>query len=99
MKTRTPVKHLAVSAGDAQSGTSAREYLPQRLTLPSLRRAAHDCRGCELFRATTQVVFGAGAAHASLMVIGEVPGDKEDQLGKPFVGPAGKLLDEAFAAA
>jgi DNA polymerase len=64
-----------------------------------LRTAAQSCRGCELFEHATQVVFGAGSASASLMVVGEVPGDKEDQLGQPFVGPAGKLLDEGLAAA
>jgi DNA polymerase len=62
-------------------------------------RKAHTGRGCELYRNATQVVFGAGSAPANLMMVGEVPGDKEDQAGKPFVGPAGKLLDDAFRAA
>ncbi len=78
---------------------SAVDYLPATLTLGALRKAARTCRGCELYRNATQVVFGAGPARASLMVVGEVPGDQEDQVGKPFVGPAGKLLDDAFLAA
>ena len=78
---------------------SAADYLPKKRTLASLRTAARGCHGCELYRNATQVVFGAGPASAPLMIVGEVPGDKEDQIGKPFVGPAGKLLDDAFAAA
>lgn len=78
---------------------SAADYLPDRRSLPALRRAAASCRGCDLFRRATQVVFGAGPACAALMVVGEVPGDVEDRTGAPFVGPAGRLLDEALVAA
>jgi uracil-DNA glycosylase len=68
-------------------------------SLASLRRAVQACQACDLYRHATQAVFGAGPARAAVMLIGEVPGDQEDQVGKPFVGPAGKLLDEALAEA
>lgn len=63
-------------------------FLPPRLSLPALRAAAAHCRGCPLYLHATQTVFGQGAAHASIMLVGEQPGDREDLLGKPFVGPA-----------
>jgi DNA polymerase len=78
---------------------SAADFFPTRHSLKAFRDAAAHCEGCELFRRATQTVFGRGAAHAALMLIGEVPGDREDVEGKPFVGPAGKLLDEALAGA
>ena len=78
---------------------SASEFLPSRRTIRSLREAAHDCRGCPLYKRATQTVFGKGSIHAALMLVGEVPGDQEDKQGVPFVGPAGKLLDEALDAA
>jgi uracil-DNA glycosylase family protein len=68
-------------------------------TLPGLRRAAADCRACDLWRTGTQTVFGEGQAHARVIMIGEQPGDREDIEGKPFVGPAGRLLDEALVEA
>ncbi len=77
----------------------ASEYLPQRRTLPALRRASRKCRGCELWRDAAQTVFGAGPAKAELMLVGEQPGDREDRAGEPFVGPAGKLLHRALDAA
>ncbi|HET7923490.1 MAG TPA: UdgX family uracil-DNA binding protein, partial [Rhodanobacteraceae bacterium] len=61
--------------------------------------AAAECRGCELFRRATQTVFGEGAPHARIMLVGETPGDREDFVGRPFVGPAGQLLDRALDAA
>jgi DNA polymerase len=67
--------------------------------LPALRRAAAECRGCPLHRDATQTVFGAGNAHARVMLVGEQPGNQEDRQGKPFVGPAGKLLDRALEEA
>ncbi|MFI5798326.1 UdgX family uracil-DNA binding protein [Streptomyces sp. NPDC051677] len=67
--------------------------------LPALRRAAAQCRGCPLHRDATQTVFGAGNVHARVMLVGEQPGDQEDRQGKPFVGPAGKLLDRALEEA
>ncbi|MEV5339380.1 UdgX family uracil-DNA binding protein [Streptomyces sp. NPDC052676] len=67
--------------------------------LDALRRAAAGCRGCPLYRDATQTVFGAGSADARVMLVGEQPGDQEDRKGRPFVGPAGKLLDRALAEA
>jgi uracil-DNA glycosylase len=78
---------------------SAADFLPQRLTLPALREAAAGCRGCPLWQVGTQTVFGEGAKDAEAMFVGEQPGDYEDRAGKPFVGPAGRLLDEALDAA
>src|SRR5690349_18123769 len=74
-------------------------FMPRRLSLASLRRAAAGCRGCPLFLEATQTVFGEGAARASVVLVGEQPGDQEDLSGHPFVGPAGKLLDRALAEA
>jgi DNA polymerase len=78
---------------------TAADFLPERRSLRALREAAASCRGCPLYRRATQTVFGAGPARAEIMLIGEVPGDQEDREGKPFVGPAGRLLDEALEAA
>jgi DNA polymerase len=78
---------------------SAAEYLPASHTLSALREAAAGCRACPLWRTGTQTVFGEGAKSADVMFVGEQPGDKEDQAGRPFVGPAGRLLDEALAEA
>jgi uracil-DNA glycosylase len=78
---------------------SAADFLPERLTLPALREAAAGCRGCHLWQVGTQTVFGEGAASAEVMFVGEQPGDYEDRAGKPFVGPAGRLFDEALEAA
>jgi uracil-DNA glycosylase family protein len=77
----------------------AERFLPERRTLPALREAAAGCRGCPLYRDATQTVFGAGRRSARLMLVGEQPGEAEDRAGKPFVGPAGRLLDEAMADA
>lgn len=77
----------------------AERYLPVRRSLAALRTAVQSCHGCPLYRHATQAVFGEGPRHASVVLIGEVPGDKEDLAGHPFVGPAGALLDEALAAA
>jgi len=78
---------------------SAVEFLPERLTLPALREAASACRGCRLWEVGTQTVFGEGAVDAEAMFVGEQPGDQEDRAGKPFVGPAGRVFDEALAEA
>jgi len=78
---------------------SAVELATNERTLTGLRRAVHDCRGCDLWRNATQAVFGEGRAHAPVMLVGEQPGDKEDVAGHPFVGPAGRVLDEALEAA
>ena len=78
---------------------SARALIPARATLGSLRDAAVACQACDLWRASTQTVFGEGAAGARVMLVGEQPGDREDLSGRPFVGPAGRVLDEALLAA
>src|SRR5687768_2756950 len=78
---------------------SAADFLPRRHDLASLRRAAQKCQGCPLYANATQTVFGEGPATARLVLVGETPGDAEDKAGRPFVGPAGKLLDKALAEA
>jgi DNA polymerase len=78
---------------------AAAAYLPDRLELDDLRAAAAGCRACPLWEPATQTVFGEGTARAEVMLVGEQPGDREDLEGRPFVGPAGKLLDEALAEA
>ncbi|MBS1815717.1 MAG: UdgX family uracil-DNA binding protein [Acidobacteria bacterium] len=78
------------------SKPSAAPFVPERHSLPALREAMPGCRGCDLYKCATQVVPGAGGAHAPLMLVGEQPGDQEDLEGKPFVGPAGKLLRKAL---
>ena len=75
------------------------ERLPSDATLGDARQEAEGCRACDLWRHATQTVFGAGAAPAPLVLVGEQPGDQEDLAGKPFVGPAGRVLEEALAAA
>src|ERR1700677_4175888 len=81
------------------SPRSALEYLPERHDLRSLKEAATHCRGCDLYQQATQVVFGEGRVHAALFLVGEQPGDREDQQGRPFVGPAGQLLDKCLESA
>ena len=78
---------------------AAAAYLPEELSLPRLREAVQSCRGCDLYKNATQAVFGECAAHAKVMLVGEQPGDKEDLAGRPFVGPAGQLLDRALEEA
>lgn len=85
--------------GGPTSPNGAADFLPARPSLPAARRASAGCRGCGLYRDATQTVFGEGDAHAAVMLIGETPGDREDVVGQPFVGPAGRLLDRALAAA
>ncbi len=77
----------------------ARGFLPEKHSLQTLRAAIPTCHGCTLYKHATQAVFGEGSTDARVMFVGEVPGDYEDLAGKPFVGPAGRLLDEALAAA
>lgn len=80
---------------------TAADFIPveRTLTLPVLRAAVQECRGCELYMEATQAVFGEGPAEAALMLVGEQPGDQEDLAGRPFIGPAGQLLDRALAEA
>jgi DNA polymerase len=78
---------------------SAAAYLPKRLSLPALGRAASRCRGCPLWKDATQTVFGRGPRDAGLMLVGEQPGDREDREGEPFVGPAGGIREAALSEA
>jgi DNA polymerase len=78
---------------------SAADFLPDPLNLTSLREAARGCTACPLHQTATQTVFGVGPRRAELVLVGEQPGDREDLEGRPFVGPAGRLLDEALAEA
>ncbi len=81
---------------DAQQRPGAQEWVPNSGGIEALRRAAPDCRGCELWEPATQVVFSAGNPTGRLALVGEQPGDQEDRTGVPFVGPAGKLLQKAL---
>ena len=83
----------------AEEPNDATPFLPERLSLKTLREAAAGCRGCHLWRPATQTVLGEGRKSSRLMLVGEQPGDKEDQAGKPFVGPAGRELDRGLVAA
>ena len=78
---------------------SAADFIPPRPSLTKLRNASKGCRGCKLWMVGTQTVFGEGPAKARVMLVGEQPGDQEDKEGHPFVGPAGRLLDDALAEA
>ena len=79
--------------------TGAEPFVPHTHDLDQLAKAAQTCRGCVLYRDAEQTVFGEGSRRAAMMLIGEQPGDQEDRHGRPFVGPAGRLLDKALAAA
>ena len=81
------------------SPRSAAIFIPTKLTVPALRKAASFCTGCDLYKQATQTVFGEGGGHAEIILVGEQPGDQEDRAGHPFVGPAGKILDKALAEA
>jgi DNA polymerase len=76
----------------------ATPFLPERKSLKSLREAAAGCRGCHLYAPATQTVFSDGPKRARLMMVGEMPGDREDLAGRVFVGPAGRELDKALEA-
>ncbi len=78
---------------------SAEDLLPGRGGLPKLREAAAGCKACDLWMSGTQTVFGEGRSTAEVMFVGEQPGDREDRAGRPFVGPAGRLLDQAMEEA
>jgi uracil-DNA glycosylase len=88
--------HHPPTAGEEPS---AAELAHGRPSLHSLSEAAAGCRACGLWKNATQTVFGEGPADAALMLVGEQPGDREDLSGRPFVGPAGRILDEALASA
>lgn len=78
---------------------TAAPFVPERRSLKALREAARGCRGCPLWKIGTQTVFGEGTAKARVLMAGEQPGDREDLEGRPFVGPAGRVLDQALVAA
>ena len=86
-----------MNAGREQTG--AAPWVPAGATVAQLRRAVPDCRGCELYADAQHAVMGDGPEDAAVMLLGEQPGDREDQAGRPFVGPAGRLLDEALTQA
>lgn len=79
--------------------TGAADFVPRTHDIDELASAAAGCKGCDLYIDATQSVFGAGSSRADMMLVGEQPGDQEDRAGAPFVGPAGRLLDKALAAA
>jgi uracil-DNA glycosylase family protein len=83
----------------ASKNQGAAPFIPLNAALPQLREAVQECRGCDLYRHATQAVLGEGPARARIVLVGEQPGDKEDLAGKPFVGPAGALLDRALEEA
>jgi uracil-DNA glycosylase len=95
----------AYEVGMSKSGHVAEEYpsaeafMPKKISLATLREAAMGCEGCPLYKRGTQTVFGEGPARALAIFVGEQPGDQEDLAGKPFVGPAGKMLDSAMEEA
>jgi uracil-DNA glycosylase family protein len=82
-----------------QAYPTAAAFMPEKKTFPTLREAAAQCKGCDLWKRGTQTVFGEGSPHARVFMVGEQPGDKEDFQGRPFVGPAGGVLDKALQAA
>jgi DNA polymerase len=82
-----------------QSQDSAQEFFPSRKSLKAFRDAAADCKACDLWKRGTQTVFGEGTRRAKVFFVGEQPGNEEDLTGHPFVGPAGRLLNEALADA
>jgi uracil-DNA glycosylase len=79
--------------------TSAADFVPASHSLATLARAVDGCRGCGLYADADQAVFGSGSRSATMMLVGEQPGDQEDRAGRPFVGPAGRVLDDALHAA
>ena len=82
-----------------RSKSPANDLIPLRPTLSSLKAAAADCQACDLWKKGTQTVFGDGSRRSNVLFVGEQPGNEEDLTGKPFVGPAGKLFDNALEAA
>ena len=109
MAKRAVGSRLRPGSGEPQAGSpedanpggtrSAASFVPETTSLRTLSAAAHACRGCDLYKTATQVVFGAGPRTAHVMFVGEQPGDQEDLAGHPFVGPAGRILDKALAEA
>lgn len=81
------------------SETNIANLVAGATSLTRLRRAARECRACDLWKSATQTVFGEGRSNATIMLVGEQPGDQEDLAGRPFVGPAGQILNEALREA
>jgi uracil-DNA glycosylase len=94
---RASLKNPRRAGVQPESSQGAAALIPPSPTLPVLRQAAKSCKACDLWKLGTQTVFGEGPARARVMFVGEQPGDSEDRAGHPFVGPAGRLLDEALA--
>lgn len=90
---------MAVRKGKVTTGSPIEAMLPVQPTVASLGEAAQGCTACNLYRNATQAVFGEGSAEALVMMVGEQPGDQEDLQGRPFVGPAGQLLDAVMKEA
>jgi uracil-DNA glycosylase len=90
------MKSVAKEERDART---AAPFVPKTTSLRTLGAAAEDCRGCDLYKTATQVVFGSGPRTARVMFVGEQPGDQEDRQGEPFVGPAGAVLQKALEEA
>jgi uracil-DNA glycosylase family protein len=95
----TTPEPVPTKRGSRVARQPAPHVAPDTGSLKTLREAAKDCKACPLWANATQTVFGEGPAHAPIMLVGEQPGDQEDRIGHPFVGPAGKLLDRALADA
>jgi uracil-DNA glycosylase len=89
---------MAKSSSRTATPQSAAAFVPSKLTLRTARLAASGCTGCELYRRATQTVFGEGPGDATVVFVGEQPGDAEDLAGRPFVGPAGRVFDKALEA-
>jgi DNA polymerase len=92
-------EHRKRSPAAVKPGQPVSDLLPDRPTLPGVREIAAGCKACDLYKRGTQTVFGEGPPKAELMLVGEQPGDAEDLAGRPFVGPAGRLLDTALEEA
>jgi uracil-DNA glycosylase family protein len=90
---------MQTMTSEAASHSDAWDLIPERPTLAKVREASKECLACRLWRDATQTVFGEGSTAAEVMMVGEQPGDREDLAGRPFVGPAGKLLDRALGDA
>jgi probable DNA metabolism protein len=89
-------RRVAEMVAQQQTQPTAAPFMPEQHTLPILRKALPECKGCGLYKCATQVVPGAGSGQAKLMLVGEQPGDQEDLAGEPFVGPAGIMLRKAL---
>jgi len=89
----------ATNEANCPTGASAAEFIPHTASLAVLREAVNNCRGCPIYCNATQGVFGEGPKDATVMFVGEQPGDQEDRAGKPFVGPAGKMLNDGMEQA